>query len=111
MSTMTMHNKSAHQAVAKAFAAFAQRHPDYAASLFDEPFLQRRVAPLLSAPGGAAALTPEWLAGAWAAQFAGRGLSIVAGALPVAADFIGLLRRAVASTTTQLPALQPAEVA
>jgi hypothetical protein len=111
MSTMTMHNKSARQAVAQAFAAFAKRHPDYAASLFDESFLQRRVAPLLSAPGGATILTPEWLAGAWAAQFAGRGLSILAGALPVAADFIDLLKRALASTTAQLPALKPAEVA
>jgi hypothetical protein len=108
---MTMHNKSARQAVAKAFAAFSQRHPDYAASLFDEPFLQSRVTPLLNTPGGAATLTPEWLAGAWAAQFAGRGLSILAAALPVAADYIALLGRAVASTTTQLPALQLKEVA
>jgi hypothetical protein len=106
----TMHSYSARQAVAQAFAAFAQRHPDYAASLFDEPFLQSRVAPLLAAPGGAAKLTPEWLAGAWAAQFAGRGLSILAAALPVAADFISLLAAALAPAPGALTLLKPTEV-
>jgi hypothetical protein len=110
MSPKTMHSHSARQAVAEAFAAFARRHPDYAASLFDEPFLQSRVTPLLTAPGGASALTAEWLAGAWAAQFAGRGLPILAAALPVAADFIGILERAL-TPAHPLSTLQPMEAA
>jgi hypothetical protein len=108
---MTTHSHSARQAVAAAFATFARRHPEYVASLFDEPFLQSRVAPLLAAPGGAAALTPEWLAGAWAAQFAGRGLSILAAALPVAADFIAILERALTPAAPTLSTLQLTEAA
>jgi hypothetical protein len=109
MSPMTMHSHSARQAIARAFATFARRHPDYAASLFDESFLQSRVAPLLTEPGGAAALTPEWLAGAWAAQFAGRSLSILAAALPVAADYIGMLEHTLTPAARPLSTLQPTE--
>ncbi|HMQ31492.1 MAG TPA: hypothetical protein PKD53_12250 [Chloroflexaceae bacterium] len=95
---VTLRSAAAGQAVARAFTAFAQRHPTYAEALFDEHFLQSRVAPLLRAPGGAAALTPEWLAGAWAAQFGGRAAdteALVEAATPVAADFIELLARVI----------------
>lgn len=110
----TLRSTAAREAVAAAFAAFASGHPHYVESLFDEHFLQTRVAPLLQAPGGAAALTLAWLAGAWAAQFGGRSGDperLVAEATPVAADFITQLLRALAPPSGSLLALSNREVA
>lgn len=94
---VTLRSAVARQAVAAAFAAFAPLHPTFVDSLFDEHFLMTRVVPLLRTPGAAIILTPEWLAGAWVAQF-GRHVEdperLVAEATPVAADFIGQLRLA-----------------
>lgn len=59
----------ARRAVARAYAIFAARYPDYAAALFDEHFVQTRVTPLLATEAGAATLTAKTLATAWAAQF------------------------------------------
>jgi hypothetical protein len=110
----TLRSAVAREAVAAAFAAFAPRHPAYIQNLFDEHFLQSQVAPLLRAPGAAAALTPEWLAGAWAAQFGGHSDNqehLVAQAIPVAADFIDQLIRALVPPSGSLLALDKWEVA
>lgn len=110
----TLRSTVAREAVAAAFAAFAPAHPDYVESLFDEHFLQTRAAPLLGTPGGAAELTPAWLAEAWAAQFGGRSGDperLVVEAIPVAADFINQLIRALAPPGGALLALYSQEVA
>lgn len=95
-------------AVSSAFAAFAPHHPAFVGSLFDERLLQARVAPLLDTPEGVSQITPAWLAGAWAAQF-GENVTnerLVALALPVAADFIRHLIRALAPPAGSLLALE-----
>lgn len=93
----TLRSHVAGQAVAEAYAAFKTRHPDYAAALFDEHFLRTRVTPLLSAPGGASTLTPDWLAEAWAAQFNSHVRNpthLIVAATSAATDYIDLLLRA-----------------
>lgn len=106
---ITLRSAIAREAVATAFAAFAPRHPTYVANLFDEHFLQSRVAPLLRVPGGSAALSPEWLAGAWTAQFdqdTSNPELLIKEATPVAADFIDQLIRALARPAGSLQVLQ-----
>jgi hypothetical protein len=93
-------NQFARDAVDRAFTAFQSRHPDYAASLFDEHFLHVSVAPLITAPGDLAALSADQIAEAWADQYRGRARGrekLIAGAAAVAADFIELLTVAVAA--------------
>lgn len=110
----TLSSHTVREALSRAFAAFRARHPDYAAALFDEHFLRIQVLPLLAAPDGAAALTPDRVAKAWSAQFSGgaRGReNLIAWALPVAADFIDLLARTLALPDEPRLALSQQEVA
>ena len=82
-------------ALTKAYTAFAEKHPDWAQSLFDEHFLTHSAAPILAlclqredtAP-------PEDLAIAWADQMGRRGdarQTFIAQIEPVAADFLDML--------------------
>lgn len=99
----------ARRAVAAAFANFAHRHPDYTATLFDEVFVQFHVTPLLVARGGAARLTAEHLAQAWAAQLGGYPVEIElrsAAALPAAATFLELLADELAPHGGAIPTLR-----
>lgn len=60
------------KAVSRAFAQFAARHPEWAASLFDEYFLQGLAAPILAShienpsASDAAALASAWSVQLWA---------------------------------------------
>jgi len=79
-------------ALARAYTAFARRYPQWAATLFDEPFLRGAAAPLLARclmrdkPPQASEL-----ASAWADQLAWRGETRAQGlaeVTPAAADFL-----------------------
>lgn len=86
-------------ALTRAYTAFVQRHPDWAATLFDEHFLVHGAAPLLAQTLlRASPATPTAFAAAWADQLTlapeGRARRI-AELTPVAADFLQLLDREV----------------
>lgn len=95
MSPITVRNRknpTTSKALDAAFAAFAEAHPLWAASLFDRHLLGR----LAEDADDLAALTPEQLADAWTRQFdywdetaRARATSRVA---PIAADFLQRLR-------------------
>ena len=83
-------------ALDRAYAVFAQRHPEWVAALFDEHFLVHRVAPLLHAAHARQAyFTPRTIAQAWAAQLGMREEQhkLIARCIPVAGDFIRLLEQ------------------
>ncbi len=81
-------------ALTRAYTAFVQRHPDWAATLFDEHFLVHGAAPLLAQTLlRASPATPTAFAAAWADQLTlapeGRARRI-AELTPIAADFLQL---------------------
>jgi hypothetical protein len=83
-------------ALGRAYQGFARQHPEWAASLFDEHFIARRVEPLLF--GGlshSSRQAPADLARAWADQFGPSRRDGQpppgAGAVEVAADFLARL--------------------
>jgi hypothetical protein len=80
-----------------AMSAFRGRHPDYAGSLFDQPFLAGAAAPILARCLTGPAPEPEELARAWDKQFGATHESkrsqYIAAAAPVAAEFLELLEQ------------------
>lgn len=82
-------------ALAKAYAGFADRHPDWAYSLFDEHFLAHSAAPMLArCLERDNTAQPEDLAVAWAEQLGEQRIARqerVAQLEPVAGEFLGLL--------------------
>lgn len=90
----TLHHVALRRAQARAFKTFAQQNQAWAASLFDEFFLNHAAAPLLQRrlrPGDGP--TAAELAAAWASQLAANTVNprTIAEAVVVAARFLALL--------------------
>ncbi len=83
--------------LARAYAAFEHRYPEWTASLFDEHFLAHALTPLLmTARDRYGQLTPQAIANAWATQLTMKSVqqrTLSAMALPIAADFLQLFEQ------------------
>jgi hypothetical protein len=107
--TERQHKLALRRAQARAFAAFAEQHPAWAASLFDEHFLDHAAAPLLQRyllPEGAP--TAIELGAAYYAQLSNTGYEPrgFAEAITAASRFLALLDHELGSFRTARPSEQ-----
>jgi len=93
-------------AIERAYRAFGRSNPRWTASFFDEYFITQTVVRWLGAPRSAGSITASRLAAAWAMQLTTqpvRSAELRAECLPVAAEFLRLLREELPPTLTIPP--------
>jgi hypothetical protein len=96
------------RAFQQAYALFRERHPEWADSLFDQPFLERRIASLLKDD----LVLPTGLSlASWWADHLGLGdrqrAYWVSRLTPAASDFLHLLQAALRQPEPVAPLLRP----